>query len=162
MKYFDDCKTAETLKKKYQKWAKALHPDNNPGKDTTAAFQEMQAEFSAAWDRLKDIHQAADGETYERETTETAAEFMDIIDRLTRIVGIDVELCGSWLWVTGDTKPAKDLLKQIGFRWAAKKGAWYYHREPWYKKGGRMTLDEIRAKFGTEKFASKSPDSLTT
>ena len=95
MKYFSGCKTAEELKKAYQKQCKALHPDNNPGKDTTAAFQEMQAEFSAAWDRLKDIHQAADGETYERETTETAAEFMDIIDRLTRIVGIDVELCGS-------------------------------------------------------------------
>lgn len=155
-KYFTNCRTAEDLKKAYRKIAAALHPDNNPGKDTTKEFQEMQAEFEKAFDRLKNIHVNKDGETYEKETTETAAEFMDLINKLLRL-GVEVELCGSWIWLTGNTKAVKDELKAIGFKWSRNKSAWYFHREPYRKRSKKsMSLEDIRRMYGSAKFTGSA------
>ena len=124
MKYFTDCKTAEDVKKAFRKWALKLHPDNNQGRDTTEDFQEMQAEFEAAFDRLKNVHVNKDGETYEKETTETAGEFMDLIIKLLNLDGVNVELCGSWIWLTGNTKEHRDAIKALHFKWSSNKAAW--------------------------------------
>ncbi|WP_256004951.1 hypothetical protein [Pedobacter deserti] len=45
----------------------------------------------------------------------------------------------------------KDTLKRAGFFFASKKQAWYF-RTAEYKvsKGGKKSLDEIRAKYGSE------------
>ena len=133
-RYFENCKTAEDAKQEYKKLARELHPDCNPRKDTTAGFQRMQADFESAWIRLKDIHVNADGETYTKESSETAAAYMDIINRLIQVPSLVIELCGSWLWVTRNTYAAKDILKGLGFRWSAKKSAWYFHAEPYHKR----------------------------
>lgn len=159
-KYFTDCRTAEELKKAYREAARKLHPDSNPGKDTTEDFKIMQAEFEKAWERLKNVHVNKDGETYEKETTETAGEFMDLINKLLNIPGIEVELCGSWIWITGNTKAVKDELKTYGFKFSRNKLAWYYHREPYHKHGNKkMTLDDIRGMYGSKHFTGTStPD----
>ena len=34
---------------------------------------------------------------------ETASDFIQIINALMKIKGIKVELCGSWLWISGNT-----------------------------------------------------------
>ena len=34
---------------------------------------------------------------------------------------ITIELIGSWIWVSGDTREIKEKLKEIGFKWASKK-----------------------------------------
>ena len=57
-------------------------------------------------------------ETYTRHTTETAEEFRTIIELLLKLDGITVELCGSWLWLSGETKQHKDALKAAGCRWS--------------------------------------------
>ena len=159
-KYFVNCKTAEDLKKEYRKVAAKLHPDNNPGKDTTKDFQEMQAEFQQTFDRLKNVHVNADGEQYEKETTETAGEFMDLINKLLSFPGVEVELCGSWIWVSGNTKECKEDLKNLGFKWSKNKTAWYYHREPYYKRNKRsLSMDEIRNMYGSAHFKKSSGSS---
>lgn len=163
-KYFTECRTAEDVKAAYKDLVKKLHPDNNPGTDTTKGFQEMQAEFKTAFERLKNVHVNADGEMYEKETDEAPEEYMDILEKLFRAKGLVIELCGSWLWVTGNTKEYKDLLKELKFRWASGKSAWYYHRDPWHKRGkGKMSLDDIRIKYGSQKFNGRvsDPEALT-
>lgn len=131
MKYFTNCKTAEELKKEYRKLAKQLHPDL--GGDTEE-FKIMQNEYEIMWERLKNIHTNSNGETYTKETTETPQEFINIINVLTSLTDIYIEICGSWLWITGNTKLHKEVLKNLKFRYAHKKQAWYYHTEPYRKR----------------------------
>ena len=158
MKYFTNCKTAEELKKEYRKLAKQLHPDL--GGDTEE-FKIMQNEYEIMWERLKNIHTNSNGETYTKETTETPQEFINIINVLTSLTDIYIEICGSWLWITGNTKVHKEVLKNLKFRYAHKKQAWYYHTEPYRKKSKReLTLDEIRDMFGSQQYKTKAEKEL--
>lgn len=158
--YFTKCRTAEELKKEYKQIAKKLHPDNNQDKEAaTKIFQAMQQEFAAAWDRLKNIHVNKDGEQYEKESTETAEEFMILIERLMQLPNIIIELCGSWIWITGETKPVKEELKTLAFKWSSNKAAWYYHKEPYRKRSGKaVSLDRIREMYGSKRYNGKSDD----
>lgn len=163
MAYFTECRTAEEIKKEYHKQARRLHPDN--GGDAEA-FKAMQAEFAKAFDRVKNIHTNAKGETYEKTgdyaTSETAGEFMEIIDALLRLDGLEVEMCGSWVWVGGNTKDHKDALKAMGCKWSANKKMWYYQRDgkrKFHKKAWSMA--EIRGVYGSQRYGrGTDPDLL--
>ena len=158
MKYFNTSNTAEELKKEYRKLAKLLHPDLGGNEEE---FKVMQNEFEKMWERLKNIHTNSVGETYTKETAETPQEFINIIDVLTKLKDIEVEICGSWIWVSGNTREHKEILKGLKFHWAKKKQAWYYHSEPYSKKSNReLTLDEIREMFGSQRYKGKEEKEL--
>lgn len=64
-----------------------------------------------------------------------------------------VELVGSWIWVSGNTYAHRDTLKALGFGWAAKKHAWYYHKGEYKRRGKKeIPLDDIKAKYGCTRF----------
>ena len=158
MRYFSDCKTAEELKKAYRTWAKKLHPDLGGNAEE---FKVMQAEYERLWERLKNIHKTSEGKTYtaKTETRETPQEFINIINILIRLEGVQTEICGNWIWCSGNTQQYKDILKELKFRWAHKKRAWYYHSEPYHKKSRReLTLDEIRDMFGSQSYSAKADE----
>lgn len=158
MKYFTNCKTAEALKKEYRKLAKQLHPDLGGNEEE---FKAMQNKFEKMWKHLKNIHTNSEGKTYTKETTEAPQEFIHIIDVLTNLKGIEVEICGSWIWVSGNTREHKEVLKNLKFRYAPKKQSWYYHTEPYRKKSKReLTLDEIRDIFGSHQYKAKGKKEL--
>ena len=50
------------------------------------------------------------------ESTELKQNIVNAIETLEEVEGISLEVCGSWLWVDGDTKPVKDLIKSVGGR----------------------------------------------
>lgn len=161
MKYFTNCKTQEELKKEYRRLCKELHPDNGGDPE---AFKRMQAEFSEAgkseaWRTYKN----AKGETYtKKEATETAEDFMQILEQLARFDGLKIEICGTWLWITGNTYPIKDELKKIGCKFSGNKKAWYFHKEPYKKRSKRkMTLDDIRNMYGSEEVETRQQERLT-
>ena len=164
MRYFENCKTCEDVKQLYKKYARDLNPDCNPGRDTTAEFQEMSRQYEEAYNRLKNIHQNANGETYEKESQQTATEYADLINQLLHLSGLMIELCGSWLWITGNTKEHKDTLKSLGFKYSSNKQAWYYHEGEYHKHGKKSkSMQDIRSMYGSERYATRTsePEQIT-
>lgn len=149
-KYFSNCTTLEEVKQTFHKLAKALHPDNGGNE---AAFKEMYSEFQEAFNRLKNTHKNHEGETYTKETNETPEQFADLIRTLTHFNGCIVELIGSWIWVSGNTKAYKDQLKELNFKWSKNKAAWYYHEGEYHRSGKKVyDLETIRSMYGTTKY----------
>jgi hypothetical protein len=68
--------------------------------------------------------------------------------------GINIELVGKWIWVSGFTFPIKAELKSAGFEWAPKKKMWYYAGVESAGRG-KSSIEEIRAKYGSEKINKK-------
>ena len=89
-------------------------------------------------------------------------QFADIISKLVTMMGLEIAICGSWLWVGGSTKEHKDDLKGLGMRWASKKRRWYKAPKDWKRKNHReLTMDEIRDRFGSQTVQGKQYAALT-
>lgn len=148
--YFDECTTLDELKAVYRKLAIQYHPDR--GGDVRI-MQAINAEHDRRFEQLKRAHneQAAAPDSTVRATTETPEEFRQIVEALLQIDGINVELCGSWLWIDGNTYEHKSELKAAGCRWSRSKQKWYWrHAEDgarWSR--GRVTMEGIREKYGS-------------
>ena len=151
MRYFENVSSIEELKQEYKKLVKRYHPDLNRDMDTTDIMKAVNAEYEAMFSKL-----SKDG------SSEVAADFMDILNIVINLEGLDIEICGSWVWVSGDTYKHKDGLKAAGFKWASKKKMWYWHPEDAAcKSNGKKSIEDIRNKYGSQKVASKQQGKLS-
>lgn len=156
MKYFNEIKTIEELKKAYKKLALELHPDRNKDRDTTAEFQDMQNEYEKLFEQVKNIHKNSKGETYTKESNENIEIFKNIIDKIIHFEMVNIEIIGDWIWLSGNTKQYKDEIKELKFKWSPNKLAWYYHEGQFRKKSkNNYSLDELREQFGSEIIENK-------
>jgi len=63
---------------------------------------------------------------------------------------IVIEVIGCFVWVSGDTKPYKEILKSLKFKWHSKKICWYLAPEDYRTRSRKdYEMDEIRAMYGT-------------
>lgn len=146
-RYFTKIETLEELKKQYRALAMKNHPDRGGDVET---MKLINAEYDKAFAEVKDTHKNAKGETYTKESTETPEEFRDIIDRLMRMGGVEIEIIGCFIWLSGNTKEHKDSIKAMGFRWHSKKKMWYKSPEGYRRRGKKQySMDEIRDMYGT-------------
>jgi len=77
--------------------------------------------------------------------------YREIIDQIINLAGITIELCGTWLWITGVTKQHREILKELGFIFAFKKCAWYWEPRTYRKKSKKqMSMDWIRNAYGSD------------
>lgn len=148
-KWFTDCTTIEQAKQLYRKLAKRLHPDNGGNEKE---FVDMQNEFESFCKNPRhSFHENSTNGTTKNSEPFDAKLFMDIINKLATIPGIDIEICGSWLWITGNTYPYKDYLKEIGCRWSVGKKKWYWTESPYQKRSSKKSMNRIRAEYGSQK-----------
>jgi hypothetical protein len=138
----------DSLKKQYFKLAKKYHPDAG---GTTIQFQQLQAEYDSL---LKKLLKGSSLNTEQQENEIVIDQAIrDIINSLINIEGLNVEVIGKWLWISGDTYPVRTTLKQAGLTFIKKGGLPY-----WVYKGvestsrGKMSIEDIKAKYGTHKF----------
>ena len=147
MNFFKDTKTEQEIKARYKQLAKQNHPDLGGCVET---MKIVNAEYEIS---LTKFYQVS-GKSI-TEIDELLAKDHVLRSKLNEIInceGLEIEICGSWIWVTGLTKDFKDILKTNGFFWASKKKAWYWRQEE-NKSYNRKSFDlnEIRFKHGSVK-----------
>ena len=149
MKYFTNCHTIEELKKEYRRLALENHPDRGGDEQIMKA---INLEYEKMAKILENVHEAGE-ETQKKHKTETPAEFIAIIDALMKMSGVIIEICGSWLWLTGNTFEHKEEIAKIGFRWSKTKKSWYWFNdiENTTKRRATANMNQIRNKYGSEK-----------
>lgn len=151
-KFFENVTTLEELKKQYKKLAKQYHPDLNNG-TTNDIMKQINIEYDALFEKVKNIHTSADGKTYEKETNETSELFRDIINSIINF-NIDIEIIGTWVWCFNSYE-YRQQLKDLGFRYSAGKKAWCWHSGEYKARRSKKTLDEIRATYGSDTIKTK-------
>lgn len=134
--------TIEDIKIAFRRAAAKYHPDHNP------AGLEMMKMVNVAYDTLKELDL-----TKINHTTPNTSDYGDAINNALNAIinlGLEIELCGAWVWVSGDTKPHKDTLKAAGFFWSPKKFCWYF-RPADYKSHNRSSwsMNRIREIYGS-------------
>ncbi|MEI5995638.1 molecular chaperone DnaJ [Candidatus Enterococcus mansonii] len=161
-KYINDVSTLEELKKVYKKLAFQHHPDRGGDEEV---MKKINNEYDELFEQLKNTHKDKDGEFYTKETKETPEEFRQLIYQLLALemVSVSVEIIGSFIWVSGNTKPYKDQLKELGLRWSSKKLSWYKSPEG-YKRYGKKNygMNEIRQMYGSQRVNEEKKQKLVT
>lgn len=110
--------TPAEIKKAYRAAAHKYHPDRNP------AGAEMMKLINSAYEALKEF----DGTipSYETQATEYPEALNAALNAIHSLIGLEIEICGAWVWVSGNTKEHKEVLKVAGFKYASKKKCWYF------------------------------------
>lgn len=168
MKYFNrhEIHCIEELKKIYFNLAQKIHPDHGGSEEE---FKILNSEYQELFPKFKDIHKNIKPDvekeyyTAKTPTSECPEDFIKIVTILLNIKGIDVELCGRWLWIGGDTKPQKDTLKALGCSWNAKKKlwSWHYPEDGVYKKHKKFVpMEDIRNMYGSQKFYKEEKENI--
>ena len=140
MMYFKNVTNLEDLKKQYRKLAMEFHPDRGGSEEV---MQKINSEYERLFADLKTAEDMED-------------DFRAIIDALLNF-DLTIEIIGTWIWVSGDTYSVKAQLKELGFKWASKKKAWYWHPEGYVKMHKKnFTLDEIKNMHGSQTLKTSS------
>jgi len=146
--WFSGCNTTDEIRKRYHKLAMQYHPDRG-------GSNEVMAEINAAYDaacRMAGRSHAYQQPFSRRPEPESISTILrKVIYRLVEMDGLRVELCGTWIWVSGNTRAWHEVLKGMGLRWAPKKKMWYYAGTP--ATGRRnLSMDRIRSVYGSQTF----------
>jgi len=87
-------------------------------------------------------------------------ELEKVISKILHYENIIIEVVGSWIWLSGDTKTIKDTLKELGFKWANKKKMWYYG-EMKGRNPKQKSMEDIKAKYGSQTVKTKTADKIS-
>jgi hypothetical protein len=145
-------KDLDDLKRQYRKLSMIYHPDKG---GSVEQMQELNDEYDKLRTKLK--HGANLSEEESRLEDELDQVYKDVIAALVIMPNIEIELIGKWIWISGDTFPIKDMIKELGFKFAGNKKMWYWHAQDDYKKKSKQkySIDEIRDMYKNEKIQNK-------
>lgn len=130
----------ELIKQAYRRACAKFHPDRNP------AGLEMMKSINEAYETLKEFTGSVSAGVGGYDDA-----LNDAINAVLDLNGINVEVCGAWVWLSGETKQHKDIIKEAGYWFASKKKMWYF-RPSDYKSSNRGTwsIDQIRDHHGSK------------
>lgn len=143
------------LKRRYHALALKYHPDHGGNEEDMKA---LIAEYEYLFSNLKNKKEDKEGNVYtsEEEVNETPEQYVRIVEALINCVGLKLEVCGDWLWVSGNTQHWEARLDSAGFFKCPKKRLngiplWAYNFSPKKKKyfSRGWSMNRIRGTFGS-------------
>lgn len=164
--YFQECRTQDEAKALYRELVKKHHPDI--GGDTRT-MQEINSEYATfkargAHAEAKNRQRTAHAEGRKsagdhHDLNEVTEKIREMILFALNLDGVEIELMGLWVWLTGNTKAHRETFKtwnaahptQI-WKWSPNKTAWYYAGVPTFNRK-TTTLDEIRNAYGSQSYS---------
>ncbi len=137
--------TLKDIKQAYRKLASANHPDKGGNTETmqliNTAFSELCKYFET--NETLDINQEQ----------ETAQSFdFSFLATLKTLHGVIIEVCGYWVWLSGNTYPHKEAISYLGFKFSGAKKSWYWSPTiniTNYKRGSK-SMKQIRKDYGSK------------
>ena len=146
MKWFIGVRDLKELHKLYVKLSKENHPDRGGNAES---MKEINVEYRQLKEQFKSGVNFGDNADKDFADIEG---LQDVLSIICGLAGIEIELCGTWLWISGNTKAHKETLKKAGCFWASKKMQWYWHSKTAEKplSRGRATIEYIRFKYGSQ------------
>lgn len=164
--YFKNVESLEQLRKQYRDLLKKYHPDNGGSEDITKA---INAEYDKLFKVLKDKHESKSADDSGNANAKTSdynqnmydwendKALREVLQKIINFDGIEIEIAGQWIWISGNTYSYKKELKELGFKWASQKKQWYFHTDTFRKKGHKtLSMDEIRNYYGSTKVHTDS------
>ncbi|GHT72309.1 hypothetical protein FACS1894110_26690 [Spirochaetia bacterium] len=149
MNYFEHCESVEEAKKRYRELLKQYHPDH-AGPEGEAATVGIIKEFN---NFLNGFMSNSFNSYYADKEWKPAADAVNPFQEiLQKIIDLDceIEIIGYWIYCF-NSKEVREELKALGFWFSGKHKAWVYSGKPKKGRASKETLDEIRAKKGSQK-----------
>lgn len=150
IKYFFNVSSVEELKKQFRKLAKEYHPDMGGTNDDMRRINNEYEYLKEFLDKGKTFN----GNRTQEQEKQMDEHFRQVIMKIAHLP-IDIEICGEWIWVSGETYPYRQLLGRkenggLGFQWSKAKKRWYWAPyELGKKRRTNVSMDEIRNKYGS-------------
>ncbi|HOY52133.1 MAG TPA: hypothetical protein PLX49_10215 [Prolixibacteraceae bacterium] len=153
MKWFKNITTLDELRGEYRRLALSHHPDR--GGDT----RDMQ-EINREYDELSKLLINGNATFSQgRKSWEhfVSSEIREKINQVIFLQEVTIEVIGSWIWITGNTRAVKDELKARGFKFSPNKQAWYWQYGDYRKRNGKQfSMEEIRDMWGTREVETRT------
>jgi len=145
--YFVDLQGINEAKKIYKILARQLHPDVGGNEEEFKILNSIYNYF-------------LENKIYFSSESKFDLEIEKVISQILHFENLIIEVVGSWIWLSGDTKPIKDKLKDLSFRYAYKKKMWYFGEK--IRNGGKTkSMEDIKSKYGCEIIKSKGKYKIT-
>ena len=81
--------------------------------------------------------------------------YKDIIEKLIHFEDITIDIVGSCIWLSGNTRPHKDDIKAIGFLWSSKHKKWFFNGDNKKRRiRNKKTYEEIKDEYGCTTYKS--------
>ena len=149
MKYFTQCQSIEEAKKLYRELLMKHHPDH-AGQEGEAVTKEIIEQFNAF---LNGFMSHSFNSYYQDKDWKPAPEavtpFQDILQKIISF-DCEIEIIGYWIYCFKSYE-VREQLRDLGFWFTGKHKAWVYSGKAKKNISGKETLDEIRARKGSQK-----------
>lgn len=152
MNYFNQCRTLREVKQKFKDLAMIHHPDRG-GENKT--MQEINLEYAMI---INNPFFNFSGQSEAEK--EAYIEFPEIIGKVINLELV-IEICGQWIWISGNTYQYREYLKDNGFYFARNKQIWYWRpREQSSTNRNPISMNRIRSLYGSDTVKTQHPQQL--
>jgi hypothetical protein len=84
--------------------------------EQTRIMQALNAEYAIAMDKAVRAEKPGQSEASYAGSADLAERIRQAIEAVIRFDNIEIEICGAWVWLHGDTYPIKEHLKASGYQ----------------------------------------------